>query len=118
MNSVQLEESLTRLLLTKRHIEMYEKDPLLVEDFEEGLQELQMQHGQYLNDLLFDIYDEYCEDDPCPDFIDFLKSETVVVHPKGFPNEKAHLSLLTAPFRFKLSDPYHNYEQIIWKTVA
>ena len=114
MNPTELEKSIAKLLLTKRHIELVETDPLLIEEFEGQLQNLRIQHGQYLNDLLFDIYDEYCEDDPCPDFAEFLKNPNVVVHPEDFPQETALLSLQVHPLRFELSDLEHTHEEVVW----
>lgn len=105
-------------MLTKRHIELVESDPLLLEDYEGQLKELKIQYGQYLNDVLFDIYDEYCEDDSCPELTEFLKNPNVVVHPEDFPNATAILSLKVHPLRFLLSDVDHTHEEVIWKNAS
>lgn len=118
MNIAELEKSLAKLMLTKHHIESVGTDPLLIEDYEGQLQDLKLQYGRYLDDLLFDIYDDYCEDDPCPELTEFLKNPSVVVHPEDFPNETAILSMLIHPLRFQLSDPDHTYEEVIWKIAS
>ena len=118
MNTLALEKSLAKLMLTRRHIETVGTDPLLIEDYEGQLYDLKVQYGPYLNDLLFDIYDDYCEDDPCPELMEFLKNPHVIVHPEDFPNETAILSLLVNPLRFQLSDLNHTYEEVIWKNAS
>ena len=114
MNTKLLERTIHRLLITRNHIDMYESDPLLKEDFEETLFELKRQYGQYLNDVLFDIYDEYCEDDPCPDIEEFIKSREVLVHPEDFPGQTAQLELKTSPLRFVFSDPKRKVSEVVW----
>lgn len=113
MNTKLLEKTIHKLLVTRKHIEMHESDPLLEEDFKESLSDLKNQYGQYLNDVLFDIYDEYCEDDPCPDIEEFLKTQKVNVHPEDFGGT-ALLELKTAPLRFELSDPKQKITQVVW----
>ncbi len=115
IDTTTLEKKITRLLITAKHIQMHGVDPLLTEDFEDQLYELKIKYGQYLNDILFDIYDEYCEDDDCPDIIEFLTSDKVAVHPDELFLSDAFLEMKTNPLRIELSGNNDQFHEVLWK---
>ncbi len=110
-----LEKKIARLFFTAKHIQLHDIDPLLNEDFEHQLQELKQNYGQYLNDILFDIYDDYCEDDECPDIIEFLTSNVVTVHPDDVLSGEAFLQMKTDPLRIELYDSTNQFKEVLWK---
>ncbi|WP_421895114.1 hypothetical protein [Marinoscillum sp.] len=115
MDFSALEQAIQKLLQAKRHLDGHPTDQSLIDDFEEKLFQFKMNYGQYLNDILFDIYDEYCEDDPCPDVMDFFRAREVPVHPDDVLNGHALLEIKTQPLRFEMSDPEHRLSEVIWK---
>lgn len=111
----RLEKKINKLLITAQHIRMHESDPLLLEDFEDELYDLKFKYGQFLNDVLFEVYDEYCEDDSCPDIIEFLKSNKVLVHPDELFIGEAFLQIKTQPLRIELHSSDKAYQEVLWK---
>jgi len=115
MKTTQLEKSIQKVLELRNLIEMQESDPMLQQNFENELQKLKMDYSQYLNDVLFDIYDEYCEDDPCPCIEEFLKSKMVYIHPEDFPTQNALLEIKTSTLRFEITDPNRKIKEVVWE---
>lgn len=115
METKALEKKLSRLLMTAKHIHLHDSDPLLVEDFEEELTELKLKYGRFLNDILFDLYDECYEDDYCPDIIEFLKTNHVTVFPDELFKGEAFMEMKTQPLRIEILSEDKNYQMVLWK---
>lgn len=118
MNATAIEKTLIKLKTIEKHLNSYEHDPLLVEDYHESITQLQMQYGHEMNEILFSIYDEYCEDDPIRPFTDYIHREGVEVEADDFPGVKAHLILNTHPLRFELQHPKGEYKQVVWSLAS
>lgn len=115
MNTNTLEKSLQKLLIIKSHISLFESDPLLLEEFHHELQQLKITYGSFLNEILFTIYDEYCEDDPCPDILEFLLAPSNEVHPEDVPGEHAFLVIKTQPLRIEMQSSEQSTIEVMWQ---
>ena len=111
----ELNRLINQIFTIKTHIDLYEGDPELLESYEGHLRQLKLRHGQYLDELLFEIYDEHCEDSEIMDFAKYLSQDGVNVEAEDFPGVKASLTLRPNPLRFILSDTEQQHQEIIWK---
>ena len=118
MNYTAIEKSLIKVRAIERHLSMFEGDPLLTEDYEETLLQLQMQYGHEMSEILFEIYDEHCEDDRVHPFMDYAKSEGIMVEAEDFPGVQACLKLKTTPLRFELEHPEKTYKEVVWSLAS
>lgn len=112
-------ESMNKLInkvyTIKAHLEMHEKDPLLVESYHEYYYQLKQKHGHYLKELLFDIYDEYCSDNEVQEICDYLSPKGVAVEADDFPGIHAKLSLKPEPLRITIKDVKYGFEEVLWR---
>ena len=58
---------------------------------------------------------EYCEDDDCPDIIEFLTSDKIAVHPDELFLSDAFLEMKTNPLRIELSGNNDQFHEVLWK---
>lgn len=118
MNFAIIEKSLVKIKTIESHLSFYESDPLLVEDFQETIMLLQIQFGHEMNEILFEIYDEHCEDDRIYPFVDYARREGIMVESEDFPGVNACLKLKTMPLRFELEHPDKAYSEIVWSMAS
>ncbi len=118
MNFSAIEKSLIKIKIIEAHLSTFESDPLLTEDFQETLMHLQMEYGYQMNEILFEIYDEHCEDDRIHPFVDYVKGGGVMVEADDFPGVNACLKLKAKPLRFELEDPQNTYTQVVWSRAS
>lgn len=118
MNLKAIEKSLIKIRTIEAHLSMFESDPLLAEDYEETMIQLQIQCGNELNEILFEIYDEHCEDDRVRPLRDYVNSEGIMVEAEDFPGVNACLKLKTMPLRFELEHPEDGYTEVVWSIAS
>lgn len=111
----ELDRLVAKFTAIKRHLESNEKDPLLEETYEEYLSLIQEKYGRYLDDVLFDIHDEYCEDFEVKDIEAYVSLEGVEVYAEDFPGVKAKLFLKANPLRCVMASLDRPYEEEIWR---
>ncbi len=107
-----LEQTIIKLRTIKNNVDLNANNPSLSEDYEEALKDLGRRYGQTLNDTLFDIYDEYCEDDEIQPIVEYLADEGVEVQAYDLPDASASVSLKTSPLRFEFESRDHSYKQV------
>lgn len=110
----KLNKLINKIYTIKTHLEMYENDPLLVESYHECYYQLKQKHGHYLNELLFDIYDEYCPDNEVQEICDYLSLKGVSVEADDFPGIHAQLYLKPEPLRITIKDTKFDFEEVLW----
>lgn len=118
MNIAAIEKSLIRIKTIETHLSRFDSDPLLIEDFEDNLLQLQIEYGQEMNEILFEIYDEHCEDDKIFPLIDYAKEGGVNVEAEDFPGVNAILKLKPKPLRFELEHPKGEYREVVWSLAS
>lgn len=106
---------INKIYTIKSHLEMHESDPLLIESYNDYYHQLKQQHGHYLNELLFGIYDEHCSDDEVREISDYLSPVGVAVEAYDLPGIHARLHLKPEPLRITLTDVKFNQVEILWK---
>ncbi len=115
MNTQELNKLILKALQLRSQIEMYQNDPSLLESYEQSFNQLKLKYGQYLEEILFEIYDEHCADSPVENLEKYLSTNGVEVEADDFPGVKAQLQLKTEPLRFVLHNPQTTYEETVWK---
>ncbi len=109
-----INQLINKIYTIKSHLEMHENDPLLVESYHDYYQQLKQQHGHYLNELLFDIYDEYCADDEVRELSEYLSPGGVEIEADDFPGIHAKLFMKPEPLRITIKDVKFNFEEVLW----
>lgn len=112
---MKLEKKIGQLRLIKSHLDLHECDPLLAEDYEETVQELNQEYGGTMNEILFDLYDEYFEDDEIQPFLNYLTDHGVKVDGEDFPGIQVRLSLKLSPLRFEVIRETDSHQEVIWQ---
>jgi len=115
MNTQELDKLILKAVQLRSQIEMYQSDPILVKSYEKSFSQLKMKYGQYLEEILFEIYDEHCADSQVENLESYLSVQGVEVEADDFPGVKAKLQIRTAPLRFVLLNPQATYEEVVWK---
>ncbi len=115
METKAMNKLVNKIFTIKRHLEMHEQDPLLIESYHEYYDQLKQKHGHYLKELMFDIYDEYCSDNEMQDLSDYLSPKGVEVEADDFPGIHSKLFIKPEPLRIVISDVQFSYEEVLWK---
>lgn len=118
MDYAAIEKSLIKIRTIETHLTLFESDPLLTEDYEETMYQLQVQYGHEMGEILFEIYDEHCEDDRIHPFVDYIKGSGIMVEADDFPGVRACLKLKTMPLRFELEHPNKEYSETVWSMAS
>ena len=75
---------------------------------------LKRSYGDFLVSQLFEIYDEYFEDNEMDRLEKYIAGE-VVVYGDEFEQEQLLVSIKPFPVRIELSNPACNYCNVIWE---
>ena len=88
--------------------------PLLSEEYQENLREFTEIYEPVLQEKLYEIYDEYFEDDEVQSVLSYFSDEGVQVFGEDFPGVKGSLHLSTNPLRFEFISECSDYRYCIW----
>ena len=99
----------------KNHLNTNDSDPLLQESLQYYMSQINSQFGIYLNDLLFEVYDEYCSDNEIQSLEHYLDSSGVDVDVDDLPGVKYQLKLKAFPLRFEMENQHLGNQEVVWK---
>ncbi|WP_462251630.1 hypothetical protein [Ekhidna sp.] len=114
MNLVRLNKLISRIELLTNHLNENGLDALLEESLLDYQQELKEEYGSFLQDRLFDIYDEYFEDDEILSLENYIGKGSEV-YGDEFYKEKVFLNIKSSPVRFEIHDYEDAYCNVLWK---
>ena len=95
--------------------------------------DFRLEYGSYLEEVLFNVYDEYCSDDQVQSLtsyfadtyqihskgtnlnFDVADDEGVEVHAEDFPGIQARLVLVPNPVRLILQGTREPFREVLWK---
>ena len=115
MNLLELNKLVEKITTIQDHLSRYERDPLLTDSLHHYLEVIHFTYGAYLDDLLFEVYDEYCEDNQIQPIERYLTPEGVAVEADDFPGVRYQLKLKAFPLRFELENQVIGNQEIVWK---
>ena len=110
----ELNKLITKMLFVKDYVEINGRDPLLEESLIEFSEVLKEKYGDYLVDRLFDVYDDFFEDDELKHLEDYIYGE-VEVFSEDFDNKDMLISIKTSPLRIEVNDTLHTFNQVMWQ---
>lgn len=125
MNIKNLNHAIVLIAEKKDEIRNYTEADLgfeiLSEEIEQLNDALQQSYGSYLEDALFNIYDEYCPDNDVQPIDQYIVPENsakeqygVAVEVDDFPGAQALLILAPNPTRFILKGNKEQFEEVVW----
>ncbi|MEM6829737.1 MAG: hypothetical protein AAF551_04415 [Bacteroidota bacterium] len=117
MDIVKLNKLVGKLSLVKSHLDTAETDPLLMEAYEECRSELEAEFGGYLEQLLWETHDEFCEDFEVQNIEAYVSAQGVDIEAEDFPGMDARLHLKAEPLRMMMADRKARYEEELWRVV-
>lgn len=125
MHIKNLNSVIVRLLGMKKTLQGrmsdMEREDLLTE-LQSWEQILIMEYGEWLEEILSQVYDEYCPDDEVVSPISYLYGSNLLsgdspvgveVHADDFPGVQARLVLLPDPVRLELYNEH--FREVIWQ---
>lgn len=114
MEKDKLNVLVSKIVSIRTHLDLYENDPLLMESFEEYYLQLKNEYGAFLQSLLFDVYDEYCEDNEVAEIEHYFNLEGVEVEAEDVPGVYANLRIKANPLRLELKARHDEFKEIVW----
>lgn len=100
MDNHQLNLLVKKIIQMKEQLRKAENTPLIVETLSMYIYHLNEKYGIYLNEMLFEIYDEYCEDGNMENLESYLNPEGVPIEIINKPGKIFALKLKPFPLRF------------------
>lgn len=125
MNIKNLNEAIVLIAEKKNKKSNYaetDTEYTVLEDEIESLQsDLKVSYGSYLEEVLFNIYDEYCPDNDVQPIGSYITHEGLLEHGHGvaveaddFPGTKVRLALIPDPVRFVVVGGKEVFREVIW----
>lgn len=114
MNLKRLNKLIKRIAFVSQYLKNNGNDPLLMESLIDDRQELRVSFGDYLKSRLFDVYDEYFEDDEILNVEDYIESG-VEVYGDEFHKEKMRIRMKSSPLRIEVKDMEGTYCSVLWQ---
>ncbi|MCV9385794.1 hypothetical protein [Reichenbachiella ulvae] len=114
MDYNKLNQLIEKTVIIKHHMNKHGKDPLLVESLNDYLTEIKIHFGEFLYEKLFESYEDYFEDNEMESIENYLSGE-VCVYGDELDQEDLLLSIKPSPLRIEVSDPSHQYRNILWQ---
>lgn len=115
MDLYELNRLIEKIATIQGHLSKNENDPLLLENLQNHIALVNARYGIYLNDLLFEVYDEYCEDNEVQSIDRYLSPEGVPVEADDFPGVQYRLKLKAFPLRFELENKEMGNYEVVWR---
>lgn len=101
-NTRQLNLLVKKIAQLKEQLHSQPGTPLAIETLSMYIFHLNQKYGIFLNELLFELYDEYCEDGQMEALDSYLNPEGVPIEIVNEPGETFYLKLKPFPLRFVL----------------
>ena len=115
VNTNKLNSLVKKISIVRNHLDTSEPDSLLQEAYQDFVEEVKSDYDCFINDVLHDVYDEYCEDFEIEEVEQYLSSDGVDIECEDFPGVKAKMFLKPSPLRLVITDTFKENEELIWK---
>lgn len=114
-NTAKLNSLVRQVSVAQSHLTHHESDPLLEETCRDCFEEIDAEYQYYLNDVLWNIYDEYCEDFQVENIENYLHPSGVNVESEDLPGVKAKLKIKPSPLRIVATNEMITNEEVLWQ---
>ena len=114
MNLDRLNKLIKRIEFVSEYLMKNGNDPLLSESLEDYKEEMKSEFGAFLQDKLFDIYDEYFEDNEMLKLEEYI-GKGVEVYGDEFEKDMVYLNMKPSPIRFEIHNSQDSYSSILWQ---
>lgn len=112
---LELNELVDKISTIQNQLTATESDSPEREKLHQYLEKIQYAYGRYLDDMLFEVYDEFCEDNQMQAIEKYLTPEGVPVDADDFPGVRYFLKLKANPLRFELVNKEIGNQKVIWR---
>lgn len=114
MNLNRLNKLIKRIEFVSDYIDKNGTDPLLLESLNEYQEVLKQEYGSFLQERLFEVYDEYFEDDEMSQLNDYIGNGVLVFGDELMDGE-VYLKMKSSPLRIQVNDIEDAYCKVLWK---
>ena len=115
VNTNKLNSLIQKISIVRNHLNTSEPDALLKEAYQDFVEEVKSDYDYFINDVLNDVYDEYCEDFEVEEVEQYLSPEGVDIEVDDFPGIKAKMFLKPSPLRIVITDTFKKNEELLWE---
>lgn len=115
MDYNKLNKLIEKTVIIQQHMKAHGNDPLLLESLNDYLAEIKINYSDFLYDKLFEFYEDYFEDNEMETIENYLSGEVSVFGDELDQNEMLYLSIKPSPLRIEVSNPSHQYQNILWQ---
>lgn len=114
MDLNRLSKLIKRIEFVSGYLKSNGNDPLLIESLADYKQELKNEYGDFLRDKLFDVYDEYFEDEEILKLEEYICSGVEVCGDE-FERDTVYLYMKSSPVRLEVYHSKDAYCSVLWE---
>ncbi len=111
---LQTLENLVSRIKVANSMRRIHDDDWLSQSLQEEVAELKKRYGAFLQDRLFDIYDDYFSDNQMQDLEDYILGDVRVSGDELDQND-LRIRIKCAPLRVEVENPENRYHQVMWE---
>lgn len=115
MNTDKINKLVARIRLINNHFILSDRDILLEESRDEYLAILNQKYGAFLQEKLFEVYDDYFEDSELEPIQHYLYQEGVSVEGDEFGELAVSIQIKSQPLRIEVVDEQRAFQKIVWQ---
>ena len=114
MDLLKLNKLVKKIAFVHNYLKSNGQDPLLEESLYDYISDLRTSYGDYLMSQLFEVYDEYFEDNELDLLENYICGDTMV-YGEEFDQSELNVKIKPFPLRIELSSSSDNYCHTIWQ---
>ncbi len=114
MDLQKLNKLINRITFLHNYLKSNGNDALLEERLYDYMSDLRTTFGEYLLSQLFEVYDEYFEDNELESLENYIYGDTMV-HGEEFDQSGLRVKIKSSPLRIELSSRTDDYRNTIWQ---
>lgn len=111
----KLNRLVKRIRIVSNHLTCCERDPLLEESLAEYHEILREKYSVFLEERLFDVYDDYFEDSQVEPIESYLEQRGVQVEGGEFQENHLYISIMADPIRIEVANRETDFQKVIWQ---